>query len=362
MLLGHLAASRAVSQSLPVRLSREIVIPGDGQGYSMTRVAGVVELRDGGVALLLPVERQLLLFGPKGDLRRTVGRSGSGPGEFDAPRVLGAKRDSLWVWDAAQSRISLFAPDGAFKRTIPVVSAGAGILLDNGQVAIVPLPRYPVTGDASQLIVVRTYTDRGVLRDSVLNRRVRREVLRYIRGNGAVVGMQPFDDGELLVPAGDGTGIAVITRAVRPTPPHTYKVEFIAPSGRTSYSRTVTYEPRPLTRAHLQGAIRPLLAGPDSSDPTLPGRVERALYKPAHLPPVTAAIVGQDGALWLRREATADSAVIWDVHDKRGVSRHSLSLPATCTLLAATASRAWCVQPDDDGVPQVIGYRIIAAQ
>lgn len=361
-MLGHLAPSSAVSQRTPVRASPEVVIPGDGQGYSMTRVAGIVELRDGGVALLLPVERQLLLFGPKGDLRRTVGRSGSGPGEFDAPRLLGARRDSLWVWDAAQSRISLFAPDGGFKRTIPVVSAGAGILLDNGQVAIVPLPRYPVTGDASQLIVVRTYTNRGVLRDSILSRRVRREVLRYIRGNGAVVGMQPFDDGELIVPAGDGTGIAVITRAVRPSPPHAYRIEFISPSGRTIYSRTIAYDPRPLTRAHVQEAIRPLLAGPDSSDPSLPERVEHALYKPRHLPPVTAAIVGQDGSLWVKRETSVDSAVIWDVHDKAGVSRHALSLPAACTLLAATASRVWCVQPDDDGVPKVIGYRIRQAQ
>jgi hypothetical protein len=49
-----------------------------------------------------------------------VGREGAGPGEFANPWLVRVDpTDSLWVWDMAAARISVFAPDLRFRRSFP---------------------------------------------------------------------------------------------------------------------------------------------------------------------------------------------------------------------------------------------------
>lgn len=61
---------------------------------------------------------EILVFGPQGDLRRTIGRSGGGPGEFRfLMTIVGLDDDRILTWDPAQARITVFRPDGDFDYT-----------------------------------------------------------------------------------------------------------------------------------------------------------------------------------------------------------------------------------------------------
>jgi hypothetical protein len=57
------------------------------------------------------------VFGADGALVSRLGREGAGPGEFRRPTaVVAGPSDSLYVFDASLSRMTVFAPDLAFAR------------------------------------------------------------------------------------------------------------------------------------------------------------------------------------------------------------------------------------------------------
>ena len=53
----------------------------------------------------------------QGQLVRTIGRQGDGPGEFRSPHRLGLVGDTLWVSDDSHRRLSFFGIDGKFIRS-----------------------------------------------------------------------------------------------------------------------------------------------------------------------------------------------------------------------------------------------------
>lgn len=61
---------------------------------------------------------RISVFDGSGRLLRRVGRRGAGPGEFERPWYLAVDRfDSLFVWDGALARISVFGPDFGLARS-----------------------------------------------------------------------------------------------------------------------------------------------------------------------------------------------------------------------------------------------------
>ena len=108
------------------------------------RVRGLVRLTDGRIAVLLSEDRQLLLFSPSGNLAKTIGRKGEGPGEFYRPRHMRyLPPDTLMVWDEWMGPVTSFDTTGRVleRRTIDLGRAlerlpeGAGV-----ESPIVPLP------------------------------------------------------------------------------------------------------------------------------------------------------------------------------------------------------------------------------
>lgn len=53
----------------------------------------------------------IVRFGRDGKFERTVGRAGSGPGEYRFPIAIGSMADTLYVVDAAKQGLARFAPD-----------------------------------------------------------------------------------------------------------------------------------------------------------------------------------------------------------------------------------------------------------
>jgi hypothetical protein len=87
-------------------------------------------------------------FSPDGAFIRTIGRGGSGPGEFEVPFVAAAGAH-LYVHDPVQARTSLFDTSGAYVRSWPTYGQNwSGIVVDaEGQVGVPGPPPRGATQD-----------------------------------------------------------------------------------------------------------------------------------------------------------------------------------------------------------------------
>ncbi len=74
--------------------------------------------------LLDASNRQVVVVDPRGRVKRTFGREGSGPGEFQYPMTISLRTDEIWVGDLAAGRYSVFDIEGNFLRSVIWPSRG----------------------------------------------------------------------------------------------------------------------------------------------------------------------------------------------------------------------------------------------
>jgi hypothetical protein len=86
--------------------------------YQFTRIAGAVRFDDGAVAVGDAGTNSIRYFDASGQLVRTVGGPGSGPGEFRAMQSLRRSGDSIDVLDRRLARITVFDRTGRLVRTM----------------------------------------------------------------------------------------------------------------------------------------------------------------------------------------------------------------------------------------------------
>lgn len=102
----------------------------DGEApYLLSRAYRAQILSDS--ALLVVEGPELRIFEDDGRWRRTIGQSGSGPGDLDSPGWVMEDAGNLVVWDPELRRMTTFSPQGDVVETAPLSSRG-----------ITGLPRY----------------------------------------------------------------------------------------------------------------------------------------------------------------------------------------------------------------------------
>lgn len=106
-----------------IELRELVVLGGPGDPASARpdadlRGCAVGVLSSGEYVMSAPVGGgELLVYGPLGEFRRTIGRTGRGPGEFGAMmRVIVGPGDSLYVMDDTQGRIQVMTAQGVYVR------------------------------------------------------------------------------------------------------------------------------------------------------------------------------------------------------------------------------------------------------
>lgn len=75
------------------------------------------QTRSGHLVLMNRREGRITVFGVDGKRVAAMGRPGSGPGELGAARSFGTVGDSIWVFDAAGSRLTIFSLAGEVEGT-----------------------------------------------------------------------------------------------------------------------------------------------------------------------------------------------------------------------------------------------------
>jgi hypothetical protein len=91
-----------------------------GESVVLGSVQDVAILDDGSIAILDGLERRIVLLGPDGDVVRSFGRRGAGPGEFEQPLGIAADHSGrLWIADHGTGRYAVWDTTGALSRTVP---------------------------------------------------------------------------------------------------------------------------------------------------------------------------------------------------------------------------------------------------
>jgi len=115
------------SATAPARRLRFVPVVGSRTGPSesmLFRVFAGRILPDGGVVIGDNGTRELRFYAPDGTWLRSVGRRGKGPGEFQFVTAIYALGDSLFVFDGALGRMSVFTSAGRYAREFSILSGG----------------------------------------------------------------------------------------------------------------------------------------------------------------------------------------------------------------------------------------------
>ncbi len=97
---------------------------------------------------------------------------------------------------------------------------------------------------------------------------------------------------------------------------------------------------------------------------TFPNRREAArairdvLYQPDFLPPVTGAVIGRDGTVWIKRESIPGDSIAWNVIDELGNMVGVLTLPKNLRVRQVQRDLVWAVELDEFDVPYVVRFRV----
>lgn len=123
------------AQSLPQwRYTEELRLGSeddDATGFSDIR--GLVVTKSRNTWVLEASLQEIRVFSPEGKLLKTVGRKGSGPGEFVYADGMAAAPDGLiWVHDPQNARFSIFDQEGRFVRQQLAPSNGYGFVWRGG--------------------------------------------------------------------------------------------------------------------------------------------------------------------------------------------------------------------------------------
>ncbi len=371
------------NQSLPVwRVAKEYEIGRAGLG--LMGPVGVVIARGGAVVVLDRSEPFVRVHGANGRGTAEFIRRGGGPGELQSPGGMGWRGDSIWVYDFAQHRLTLFNQEGKYLRSRPIsqgaipgssgvrpiaLLANGGVMVQGSNFADDPTPSGGATTPVA-IIESSSGRVRTIARVASVHRGLRFKVL--VEGSpGESNTDQPFSDDPLLATPKDGSSLVVVDRQVPPIGVRSaFTITVLNPGGDTIARNSVPYQPLPLNRSELDGVVSGLLRAvriPIRGGPKIEGDeadLRAALYRPRFLPPAFSLNVGRDGTIWLRTNPVTDAGgppADFSIFDRNGKPLAKLSIPPAdqLRLLEADAGHLWVATVEDDGTPLVVGYRIV---
>ncbi len=398
-------------EALPeVGVEREVAIGHpDDPDYAFTSVTGIVVAPDGTIWSKHRQEGVLRRWGEDGAPLGVVGRRGEGPGEFSSPSAMGIvgplPGDSIWVHDSRLARFTFLGWDGSVLSSRPApfdlgtpeeTEAGslpprpAGMFRDGSVHAAPPLPSDAVArGLVDRTAHVAQVEGTGAVDTVAIVPVAATMTLALLSNGGGVFTSQPYADAAIAARSPDGSTFLVVERTAAPAEgAATFRVTRVAAvppdggvrRGDTLASVEVPYRAVGIPAADVEHRVELVhealfeFAGPQMglSESAFRRRVSEAVYRPATLPPVTAALPGRDGSTWLQvaelpeggvalsREEEARLPRRWVILDAAGEPVRAVRLPPGVRPLLVEVDRFWGVETDALGVEYVVRYRVVA--
>ena len=337
-------------------------------------------------------DRTIQVIGEAGEVIRTIGRSGEGPGEFISLSAIWLAGDTLVATDRQLMRVNSFATDGRFLDSRTWVADFARWSVDEAGSRVIYTPGSPPSAILSNglALVSPNWTVRPPqgIPDPGPRRAGFRSPLLTMDEHGQIVDTLAWSEyywTEFAMPR-DGRGFRIqvpfqreIHTAIMPggggvivvreddAAGPSVLVTRIGPSADTVFSRTYSYTPAPLTDDLLRRALNETEVGefpmggerdgaPESAD--FEGPVRRSGVLPETLPAVTSLVVGHYESIWLRREEQVGKFAQWTVLDGTGEVVGVATLPRKQEVVAARGAVMVAVEEDELGRASLVRYRV----
>jgi len=367
----------------------------DDPEAGFSRVTGVDVDGDGQIYVFEGADMQIRVYGPDGRLLRRIGRRGEGPGEFQRVARFGVVGDTVWTFDYAGERITIFDRDGtvlstgrADSRGIPLWNRCFGYVMPwtmrpdglftslFGRVACNPNTPAPEVGPADSVPVPRLLFDAtGAIVDTIGDdggpppRMARppepssEQGFRVIEVGGRpyVVPQRPTDLPR-WIRLHDGR--IVLTVPLPTSRNAAFTVTRIGLYADTVYSRRFRYEPGRYTPSELDALAAeaasggPFGGGGAPADPAVEPRLRAEMDFPEFRPATQSVQVDRDGRLWILRDEPEGPTSRFALLDAQGLPLGELELPGQPQLMWSRADALWVVETDEFDVPWLVLYRI----
>lgn len=346
----------------------------------LNTVTNAVADRNDNVYLGQGRDGQVHVLGKKGQFLHSLGRQGSGPGEFALISRLGFLNDTIWVSDPQQRRITFFDGQSLVRSKVgttqleefPFRESLPAALVQDGHNVVVPdylrgTPDSPVR--VSNLPVLRT-TREGKIVDTLTMLRLRNtDLLVDLRKHGGppLVGRQPFTDDPIWAASPMGDSFVVIERAVVGSRRSQF-VEVVEFDALNNWRRKVVripYSPNRISSAARRAMIAREVGiigarlGNQVSASALRAAFEKAVYIPEAAPLVERVFIASDRRVWLGMPVDDNArSQEWLVVDVANGKTRRASFPAGIRLLTATRTFVWGAVEDDTGEVSLVCFSI----
>lgn len=340
-----------------------VVIGGadEREDYLIGGTVGALRLSDGGIVIADGTFYQLRYYDRTGTHLRSVGRQGSGPGEFQRLRSIArASADTVVAWDNIQERLALFPVDGsqAEQPILPglasaitslkewpssryfVVGAQQVFRLRDGRMVVDPLPQ-PIIRPVSEIPVL--------IQDTL--------PLLAVTPNGErLLELGPFRGSEFylqaglasLLPLGERRLAAVGDSVVYVASTRDTVIQML--SAITGESRGSIHLPaaRPVSPEDLELASTRRL---QQLQGVMSGRAEayvEAIPWPANMPTFSDLLVAADQRIWVElTPGPADTSATWLIFEPTGQPSGSVTIDAMLQVLDAGADYVLALTSDE---------------
>jgi hypothetical protein len=348
-------------------LTPELRIGGVDGPNALDVIGSIVVSPRSGDVFVAEGSRRISVFGADGSRRRTFGRRGEGPGEFQNLKNIFWSDGTLFAVDGGGThRVTRFTEEGDVvdSRTI---ESGPLIGTPGGALVVAPLGSRHFLGEATRQVQAgqlvrgesRLLRMDGAGDDSILDELTHPSTFIRMLNGAAMIPIPMLPGGRYGVHP-NGSAIAIVHQQ-SPSDDETgvFRVRKVGSDASVTFARNYAYSPRPLPRGYLDAFI-------DSRRPGLQRlggsarEAERLIadHAPRFEPPVSDVRLGVEGSIWLRREAEGVDTVLWWVLDERGDLVAQLRLSRRLQIKYIDRDTVWGIEFDDLDVNYVVKYKI----
>jgi hypothetical protein len=333
--------------------------------FQFFRVADVLPLPNGGLAVANGGTSEIRIFDAEGGYERTIGRPGEGPGEFRGLAWIALRPpDSLVVADARLRRVTVFDAVGEPVRTATTVGPSS----EGGQSAMAPPQPLGMFGDGSFLTV--SYD--GPTLTAGLDRPLAR-LLRYTpdASSNDLLGSWPGNEvhlvadggrlGVFVTPFARVTRIAVGADRFWVADSERWELRGYSPEGRLSALVRRQGGDVPVTASLLEDAIRERYKNvPDGAARERTMERQRQIEQHATLPAFSDVQLGVDGRLWVGAfSLPGDTVLWWSAVDPDGALVARVGVPSGMEVLRFAANYVVVLMRDELDREHIRRYRLV---
>lgn len=366
---AELLCQTELSMSAPTVAAKEIlsIAPGPKETWLFGRVRDIISDRFGKVYALDESDQKIRVFDARGKSLAVLGGVGRGPGEFTRARWMQIVKDTLWVADFANARLTAYQlPGGALLTTRRVSTFDQSIVGVSTRGVFIAKSAEGNNGDRFRPSTMRILHQQAgaegaaeigsytVSRPSLAFRVYTGERKQPL---GAVSVPQPFDNGWLYKVSPDGESVVLIDRASAPTTGDSrfagIRIMEVSSAGKTLSTHTFKVAAPALSRtdvAKVADSLATMSAEMMSSKPAgIPAEIADSLYKPSRWPPTLQFHVGLDRSIWLQQPlAPGPEARYWRI-SASGEVLPAVSVPSSFKVFRVTRDRMYGIGEDDSG-------------